>query len=89
MVDVGGIRKERHWIKMFVTFSTFTAEILSGLFLTASYAPDISEIWYASANLLQEVEFVSAQNLFLFTLFIALLSATLAYIVFQKFPRYN
>lgn len=73
------------------TLLGFSAQLLSGIFLTFSYVPDVSEAWDASTNLPQEVEIFSSSSSipFILTLLIALLSATVAYFTAQKFPRHK
>ncbi|MUK90616.1 hypothetical protein GMD78_19855 [Ornithinibacillus sp. L9] len=66
-------------ISFLILFSLF--QVLSGLFLTYVYTPDIAEAWGMGANLSQEVAIKSSQSPFLFTLFLALLSATIAYFI--------
>ncbi|MEV9639588.1 hypothetical protein ABZ756_02675 [Mammaliicoccus sciuri] len=67
----------------------FSTELLSGIFLTSRYVPDVSKAWNASASLPQEVEIFSSSSSFSLTLLFALLSATVAYFIAQKFPRHN
>lgn len=65
----------------------FSAELLSGVFLTSSYVPDVNEAWNASASLSQEIKMYSSSSPFLLILLIALLSATAAYFTAQKFSK--
>ncbi|WP_163971105.1 hypothetical protein [Oceanobacillus halotolerans] len=63
--------------------------ILSGILLTYAYTPDITEAWNLSANLSQEAVIKSRQHPFLLTLFIAFLSATIAYAIPKKTTKTN
>ncbi|PAV28647.1 hypothetical protein CIL05_15245 [Virgibacillus profundi] len=68
-------------------FSLF--QILSGIILTYTYTPDITEAWNMSANLSQETVMISNHNSFLLTLLIAFLSATAAYFIPKKLKNTN
>jgi len=62
-------------------------QILSGMLLTATYTPDISEAWKMSTNLPQEVVFVKSSTIPI--LIITVLSASLAYLIpnlMKKWP---
>lgn len=67
--------------------ATLSFQVLSGMFLTSTYTPDISEAWKASASLPQEVEIFSSGSSFLFTLLTVTLSAIIAYFSSQKFTK--
>lgn len=71
-------------ISFILLFSLF--QVLSGMILTFMYTPDITEAWNTSANLPQEVDIGSNSN-FLLTLFIAFLSATIAYFIPKKITK--
>lgn len=62
----------------------FSFQFLSGMFLTLTYTPDIAEAWNLAANLSQEVVIRNNHSPFLLTLFIAFLSATIAYFISKK-----
>lgn len=62
-------------------------QVLSGIFLTSTYTPDIDEAWKTSANLSQEVEIFSSGSSFLFTLITVSLSAIVAYFISHKFTK--
>ena len=66
---------------------TLLFQVLSGVFLTSTYTPDISEAWKASANLSQEVAIFSTGSSFLFTLLSVSLSAVVAYFISEKFTK--
>lgn len=59
-------------------------QILSGLFLTIAYTPDIEEAWNMSADAPQKVVIKGSRSPFLITLFIAFLSASIAYFIPKK-----
>ncbi|HLR68231.1 hypothetical protein [Virgibacillus alimentarius] len=59
-------------------------QVLSGMLLTFTYTPDVDDAWNMSANLSQEVIIKSSQSSFLLLLFIAFLSATIAYFISKK-----
>lgn len=61
----------------------FSAELLSGMFLTARYVPNISDAWATTGHLSQEVSMFSS-GLFILTLCIAVLSAISAYFTTGK-----
>lgn len=65
----------------------FSAQMLSGIFLTSAYAPDIEGAWNASAALPQKAEIIAGGSPFLLTLLLALLSASVAYFVSRKFAK--
>lgn len=67
----------------------FSAELLSGLFHTSRYTPDVSAAWNASTSLPQKVEMFGSGSPFSLTLLIALLSAIIAYLTVQKLPQHN
>ncbi|GEL78456.1 hypothetical protein [Tenuibacillus multivorans] len=69
-------------ISFILLFSLF--QVLSGMFLTYSYTPDIEEAWNYSANLSQEVVIKGSYAPFLLTLLFAFLSATIAYFISKK-----
>ena len=64
-------------------------ELLSGIFLTSTYVPDLNEAWKTSAGLSQEVAIFRSSSPFLPTLLIALLTGTIAYFISHKFPRHS
>lgn len=66
-----------------ILFTIF--EVLSGMLLTLLYTPDVSEAWNTSVNLSQEVFIIGNNSSFLVTLFLALLSASIAYVIQNKF----
>lgn len=65
----------------------FLIQMLSGVYLTSTYTPNINEAWKASANLSQEVEILSSAGSFLFTLLAISLAAVVAYFVSHKFIK--
>lgn len=77
-------------VSFILLFSLFilSAQVLSGMFLTPTYVPDINEAWNASAVLPQQTEIFSSSNPFSLTLLLALLSSTFAYFISQKFPKH-
>ncbi|GAB3053746.1 hypothetical protein [Virgibacillus ainsalahensis] len=74
-------------ISFILLFSLF--QVLSGMFLTLTYTPDISEAWNRSADLSQEVVIKGSGSSFLLTLSIAFLSATIAYFIPKKITKNN
>lgn len=62
-------------------------QVLSGMLLTITYTPDIAEAWNLSANLSEGTVIKSSYSHFLLTLFIAFLSATIAYFIPKKFIK--
>jgi len=74
------------FILLFSLFE-FLFQVLSGILSTFMYTPDMEEAWNSSANLSQEVVIKSNHRSFLLTLFIAFLSATIAYFIPKKFMR--
>ncbi|MGP4071069.1 hypothetical protein ACTWQB_00770 [Piscibacillus sp. B03] len=61
-------------------------QVISGMFLTLTYAPDISEAWEASAALSNETVINRGYDHSLLTLLIAFISASLAYLISYKVP---
>lgn len=78
-------------VSFIVIFSAFLfgTEILSGIFLTSRYVPDVNEAWHTSASLSQEVQLFGSGSMFSLTLLAGLLSAIIAYFAAQKFRRQN
>lgn len=75
-------------ISFILLFSLF--QVLSGIFLTVAYTPDIEEAWNMSANSSEQVAMKGSSNSsFVYTLFIAFLSATIAYFIPKKFTKDN
>ncbi|MBP1970165.1 ABC-type Fe3+ transport system permease subunit [Virgibacillus natechei] len=75
-------------ISFVLLFSLF--QVLSGIILTITYTPDIEEVWNMSANLPDEVVMQgSSSSSFFYTLFIAFLSATIAYFIPKKFTKHS
>lgn len=74
-------------ISFILLFSLF--QVLSGMLLTITYTPDIAEAWNLSANLSEETIIKSSNSPFLLTLFIAFLSATIAYFIPIKVTKNN
>lgn len=76
-------------ISFIILFSllTFSAEVLSGVFLTLAYTPDIDEAWNMSAVFPWQTEIYSNGSPFLLILAVALLSASLSYFLAQKFAK--
>lgn len=70
-------------IRFILLFSLF--QVLSGLFLTLTYAPDITDAWDSSTKLPQEVTF--GKTFSLHTLIFAVFSATIAYFIPKKFIK--
>lgn len=62
----------------------FAIEIVSGLFLTTTYAPDVNEAWHASAALSSQTTIISTEPSYLFILIPALLAGFGAYFIAQK-----
>lgn len=58
--------------------------VLSGMVLTYLFVPSIEEAWNSVANSSQEVVRNRYDSSFLFTLFIAFLSASIAYFIQMK-----
>ena len=67
----------------------FSADFLSGVFLTSSYVPNVNEAWNSSATLPEQVELYSVSSPFPLNLLLALLAATAAYFLSQRFPKRN
>lgn len=63
-------------------FSVF--QVGTGMLMTHLYTPDVEEAWGMSANLSQEVVLASRNTPFLITTIVALLAASLAYVVPKK-----
>ncbi len=76
-------------VSFLLLFSLFivSAEVLSGMYLTSAYTPDIKEAWNANAALPQQTVILSTNSSFLLTLVPALLSATIAYFLSQTFSK--
>lgn len=74
-------------ISFILLFTLF--QVLSGVFLTFAYTPDIEEAWNSSANLPQEVVIKSGHSPFLLTLLVAFISATIAYYIPKKVTNKN
>ena len=76
-------------VSFILFFSLFfmSAEILFGMFLTATYTPDINEAWNQSATLPGQVDMISSSNPFFFTLLLAFLAGTIAYFIYEKFSK--
>ncbi|MFD1361302.1 hypothetical protein [Lentibacillus salinarum] len=72
-------------ISFIVLFLLF--QVLSGLFLTLLYTPDIQEAWNSSASLSQETVIKSSRSPFLLTFILAFLSATIAYFIPKKMTK--
>lgn len=70
-------------ISFVVLFSLF--EVVSGMFLTFFYTPNVEAVWELSAQLPQEVVLNASGRPFLLTLLFALLSATIAYFILKGF----
>lgn len=64
-------------------------ELLSGIFLTSTYVPDLNEAWKTSVGLSQKIGIFRSSRPFLPTLLIALLAGTIAYLISRKFPRHG
>ncbi|PKR82635.1 hypothetical protein [Heyndrickxia camelliae] len=62
------------------------AQVLSGLFLTATYTPHVSEVWSSSVNLPKEVTF--GRSAFISTFVMAVFSVTIAYFVPKTLKRF-
>ncbi len=73
----------------FYTLLFFSSELLSGIFLTSKYVPDMSEAWGSSTVLPQKIEMFSNSSLFSISLLIALLSASVAYLTAQKYSQHS
>ena len=69
-------------ISFILLFSIF--QVLSGMFLTLMYTPNVEEAWNMSGSLSKEVVITSSYSSFLPTLLIAFLSATIAYFIPKK-----
>jgi quinol-cytochrome oxidoreductase complex cytochrome b subunit len=69
-------------ISFILLFSSF--QVLSGIILTLTYTPDIAEAWNMSGNLPQEIVIKGSHNPFLLTLFLAFISATIAYFTLRE-----
>jgi len=74
-------------ISFLLLFSIF--QVLFGVFLTSMYTPDIEDAWNMSGSLSQEVVIKNSHSPFLLTLFIAFLSATIAYFIPKKLTNNN
>ena len=64
-------------------------EVVYGLFLTLTYTPDITETWNMGTTLSQETVIVGSHKSILPTIFIAFLSAAIAYFIPNKLIRTN
>ncbi|WP_156856151.1 hypothetical protein [Oceanobacillus sp. AG] len=67
------------FIVMFIVF-----QVLSGMFLTWIYTPDISSAWSMSAGLSQKTV-ITGSNSFGLPLLTAALAASVAYVILVKF----
>ena len=76
-------------VSFILLFSLFilSAEVLSGMFLTSTYTPDINEAWNVSAVLSQQTEILSGSSPFSLTLLLTLLSATVVFFIAQNFSK--
>jgi len=86
VLNTGGVSTMKKYnifaISFILLFLLF--QVLSGMLLTFTYTPDVDDAWNMSANLSQEVIIKSSQSSFLLLLFIAFLSATIAYFISKK-----
>lgn len=64
-------------------------QVLSGMLVTLIDTPNIEEAWNMSGSLPQEVVITGNDSSFLLTLFIALLSAAIAYFISKKSIKNN
>ena len=71
-------------VSFIVMFTVF--QVLSGMFLTWIYTPDISSAWSMSTGLFQETV-ITGSNSFGLPLFTAGLAASVAYVTLVKFAR--
>ena len=62
-------------------------QILSGMLLTVTYTPNITEAWNESGTLAQETIIGSSSSSVLISLVIALLAASIAYFFANKFRK--
>ena len=62
-------------------------QILSGMLLTFTYTPNITEAWNESGTLAQETIIGSSSSSFLISLVIALLAASIACFFANKFRK--
>ena len=67
----------------------FSADFLSGVFLTSSYIPNVNEAWNSSEALPKQVELFSVSSPFSLNFLLALLAASAAYFISQRFPKRN
>ena len=84
------MKKHLFFLVSFILLSslfTLSVQVLSGIYLTSTYTPDIGEAWKASATLPREVEIFSRGSSFLFTLLSVTLSAIVAYFISHKFTK--
>ncbi|MEN1968366.1 hypothetical protein WMZ97_09865 [Lentibacillus sp. N15] len=72
-------------ISFIVLFSVF--QVLSGMFLTSLYTPDIEDAWNMSDNLSQVV--VMKGSSFFPALLVPFLSATIAYFITERLAKIN
>lgn len=85
------IKKGVSTVKKFIVFLVsfiflfILTQVISGMFLTAAYSPDINEAWRTSDNLPQEVVLVGDPHFS--TLIFAVLSATIAYFMANTIKR--
>lgn len=71
-------------ISFIVMFTVF--QVLSGMFLTWIYTPNISSAWSMRTGLSQETV-ITGSNSFGLPLFTAALAASVAYVTLVKFAR--
>ena len=69
-------------VSFIIMYTVF--QILSGMFLTWIYTPDMGSAWFMSANLSQETVITGSNSLGL-SLLTAVLSASVAYFILLKF----
>lgn len=84
------MRKHIVFLVGFILLSSLfilSIQVLSGIFLTSIYTPDIGDAWKESATLPQEIEVFSSGRSFLFTILSVTLSAIVAYFISDKFTK--
>lgn len=62
----------------------FVTELVSGLYLTAAYTPNIDAAWGSSGGLAQEASLINSTQAFIMPLFIGFIAAIGAYTLTEK-----
>lgn len=69
------------------SLTTLVVQILSGMYITATFTPDITAAWSAVSDSSERIEVISSEGQFLLTLLSATLSAVVAYAITQRLVK--